>query len=108
MRKKIGYGVVLWAIPYVTAIPLLPLMRSDQPFFKTIMIVEGALLGAMLEEARKRRLRRVFGYITAHNLASLRVYRHAGLRHRGQWWSNPTDRFAASEEQLLVVEALLD
>lgn len=48
MLKKIGYGVILWAIPYVTAIPLLPLMRSDQPFFKTIMIVEGSIVGAAL------------------------------------------------------------
>jgi uncharacterized membrane protein YpjA len=48
MVKKIGYGVILWAIPYVTAIPLLPLMRSDQPFFKTIMIVEGSIVGAVL------------------------------------------------------------
>jgi uncharacterized membrane protein YpjA len=48
MLKKIGYGVVLWAVPYVTAIPLLPLMRSDLIFFKTIMIVEGTVVGALL------------------------------------------------------------
>jgi uncharacterized membrane protein YpjA len=35
-------------IPYVTAIPLMPLMKSDLIFFKTIMIVEGALLGGLL------------------------------------------------------------
>ena len=29
MLKKIGYGLILRVIPYVTAIPLLPLMRSD-------------------------------------------------------------------------------
>jgi hypothetical protein len=39
---------VLWAIPYVTAIPLLPLMHSDPTFFKTIMIVEGATVGTVL------------------------------------------------------------
>ncbi len=47
MAKRIGFGVVLWAIPYVTAIPLLPLMHRDLAFFKTIMIVEGALVGAV-------------------------------------------------------------
>ncbi len=31
MLKKIDYGLILWAIPYVTAIPLFPLMRSDLP-----------------------------------------------------------------------------
>ena len=67
-----------------------------------------ALLRAMIEEARKRRLRRVFGYVAAHNLASLRACRHAGLRHGGRWWSDPSDRFAASEKQLQEVEALLD
>ncbi|MBI3622238.1 MAG: hypothetical protein HY208_08650 [Nitrospirae bacterium] len=48
MLKKIGYGVILWAIPYVTAIPLLPLMRSDLLFFKAIMVVEGLIVGAIL------------------------------------------------------------
>ncbi len=48
MLKKIGFGIVLWAIPYVTAIPLLPLMQSDPTFFKTIMIVEGAIVGGVL------------------------------------------------------------
>ena len=48
MLKKIGYGVILWAIPYVTAIPLLRLMRSDILFFKAIMVVEGLIVGATL------------------------------------------------------------
>ena len=48
MLRIIGYGVVLWAIPYVTAFPLLPPMHSDPTFFKTIMIVEGATVGAIL------------------------------------------------------------
>lgn len=48
MLKKIGYGVILWVIPYVTAIPLLPLMRSDLLFFKAIMVVEGLIVGAIL------------------------------------------------------------
>jgi uncharacterized membrane protein YpjA len=48
MLKKIGYGLILWVIPYVTAIPLLPLMRSDLVFFKTIMVVESSIVGAVL------------------------------------------------------------
>ena len=48
MLKKIGYGVILWAIPYVTSLPLLPLMRSDVIVFKTIMIVEGSIVGGVL------------------------------------------------------------
>ena len=48
MLKKIGYAIVLWAIPYVTSIPLLPLLRSDPFFFKTIMIVEGSIVGGIL------------------------------------------------------------
>ena len=48
MLKKIGYGLILWVIPYVTAIPLLSLRQTDPVFFKTIMIVEGALMGAVL------------------------------------------------------------
>lgn len=46
--KRIGYGLMLWVIPYVTAIPLLSLMKSDLIFFKTIMMLEGALVGAVL------------------------------------------------------------
>jgi hypothetical protein len=48
MLKRIGYGVILWAIPYVTAIPLLSLRQTDLLFFKTIMMVEGALVGGVL------------------------------------------------------------
>ena len=48
MSKRLAYGAILWLIPYVTAIPLMPLMQSDNAFFKTIMIVEGALVGAAL------------------------------------------------------------
>ncbi len=48
MLKRIAYGAILWLVPYVTAIPLMPLMQGDNTFFKTIMIVEGSLLGALL------------------------------------------------------------
>jgi len=48
MIKKLGYGLILWVIPYVTAIPLLGLMQRDLILFKTIMIVEGAFVGTVL------------------------------------------------------------
>jgi hypothetical protein len=48
MLKKIGFGVIVWAIPFLVAIPLMPLMQNDPTFFKTIMIVVGAASGAAL------------------------------------------------------------
>ena len=48
MLKKMGYGLILWVIPYVTAIPLMGFMQTDLMFFKTIMIVEGAIVGGVL------------------------------------------------------------
>jgi uncharacterized membrane protein YpjA len=47
MLRKIGYGFIVWVVPYVSAIPLLGLMESDQIFFKTLMIVIGGLVGAI-------------------------------------------------------------
>jgi uncharacterized membrane protein YpjA len=47
MLRKIGYGFIVWAVPYVSAIPLLGLMQSDQIFFKTLMILIGGLVGAI-------------------------------------------------------------
>jgi hypothetical protein len=48
MVKRIGYGVVVWAVPYVTAVALMDLMVSDHAAFTTVMIVEGALVGTVL------------------------------------------------------------
>ena len=47
MLKKIGYGLIVWVIPYVSAIPLLGLMETDPIFFKTIMILIGSIVGAI-------------------------------------------------------------
>lgn len=60
MMKKISYGLILWVVPYVTAIPLLPLMKSDLIFFKTIMVVEGSLLGGLLAALYFREVRSEF------------------------------------------------
>lgn len=38
MLKKIGYGLILWVIPYVTAIPLMGLIQTDRIFFKVMML----------------------------------------------------------------------
>jgi uncharacterized membrane protein YpjA len=60
MLKKVGYGLVLWVVPYATAIPLLPLMQRDLVFFKTIMIVEGTLVGGVLTALYFLRVERNF------------------------------------------------
>jgi uncharacterized membrane protein YpjA len=47
MLRKIGYGAVVWVVPYISAIPLLGLMQTDPIFFKTLMIVIGGITGAV-------------------------------------------------------------
>lgn len=65
------------------------------------------LLREAVREAEWRGLRRVFAYVAARNLHSLKVCERAGFRLNGKWWHEPTDRFLASEKQLLEVEAVL-
>ena len=48
MVKQIGYGIVVWTVPYVTAVALMDLMVNDRTAFTTVMIVEGALVGTVL------------------------------------------------------------
>jgi hypothetical protein len=48
MLRRLGYGAVLWVIPYATAIPLLALNQSNPTLFQTIMIVVGSLVGGFL------------------------------------------------------------
>jgi len=43
MLKKIGYGFIVWLIPFGSAIPLLGIMQTDPIFFKTLMIVIGGI-----------------------------------------------------------------
>jgi len=43
LLRKIGYGFIVWVIPYGTSLPLLLLMRSDLTFFKTITVVESSI-----------------------------------------------------------------
>ncbi|CAE6761292.1 hypothetical protein [Nitrospira defluvii] len=72
--KKVGYGFILCVVPYVTAIPLVPLMQTDLFFFKTIMIVEGTLEGGLLsalylQRITRRSVSRCFIDICARNVA---------------------------------------
>ncbi len=46
--RRIGYGVLLWAIPYAISIPLLPLQASDVAAFKGIMAFVGSVTAAIL------------------------------------------------------------
>lgn len=46
--KIIFFGFITWAIPFITAIPLMSLMTSDPALFKTIMVVTGGLTGMAL------------------------------------------------------------
>jgi hypothetical protein len=48
MLRRVGFGFLAWLVPYLTAIPLMPLMESDEILFKTIMVVVGSLVGALL------------------------------------------------------------
>ena len=47
MFKKIGYGFLVWAVPFISAIPLMGIMESDPIFFMTLMIVIGGLSAAV-------------------------------------------------------------
>lgn len=48
MWKRIGFGVILWVIPYAAAVPLLPVMQTHPLFFKTLMITIASITAAVL------------------------------------------------------------
>jgi hypothetical protein len=48
MVRRLGYGLIVWMVPYGTSLMLLPLIQRDPIFFGTIMIVEGSIVGTML------------------------------------------------------------
>lgn len=39
IKRAIGYGVVLWIIPFVVSLLIFPLKKSGSPLFETIMPV---------------------------------------------------------------------
>jgi len=48
MFRRVGYGLIAWTVPYATSLLLLSLIQRDPEFFRTIMVVEGSLVGALL------------------------------------------------------------
>jgi uncharacterized membrane protein YpjA len=48
MIRRLGYGLIVWTVPYATSLTLLPLIQRDPIFFGTIMIVEGSIVGTAL------------------------------------------------------------
>jgi len=48
MIRRLGYGFIVWAVPYATSLTMLPLIQRDPIFFGTIMIVEGSIVGTAL------------------------------------------------------------
>ena len=49
--RQLGYGMIVWAVPYATSLTMLPLIQRDPIFFGTIMIVEGSIVGTALAVA---------------------------------------------------------
>lgn len=45
--RRLGYGVALWALLYVAAIPLLGLQTFDPIAFKAVMAFLGSFIGAV-------------------------------------------------------------
>ena len=48
MGRRLGSGMIVWAVPYATSLTLLPLIQRDPVFFATIMIVEGSIVGPVI------------------------------------------------------------
>ncbi|QQG38130.1 MAG: hypothetical protein HYS26_01075 [Candidatus Kaiserbacteria bacterium] len=46
--RRVVYAIVLWALLFVAAIPLLPLQTADLAAFKAVMAMLGSLAGAAL------------------------------------------------------------
>ncbi len=46
--KRVGFGIVLWAIPFSASIPLLSLNESDPLAFKALMVLIGTTTGSVL------------------------------------------------------------
>ncbi len=46
--KMVGFGFLLWVIPFIISIPLVPLMTTDLATFKAVMTAVGGLSGMLL------------------------------------------------------------
>lgn len=51
LARQLGYGMIVWAVPYATSLTMIPLIQRDPIFFGTIMIVEGSIVGTLLAVA---------------------------------------------------------
>ena len=63
------------------------------------------LLHDLIEEARRRGLKRISCYPPARHRDSLRACLAAGFKPTGRWWRGGKDPFEAAERALLEVEA---
>lgn len=46
--KRIGFGIVLWAVTYAASIPLLPLKETSPDGFKSLVISIASVLSAVI------------------------------------------------------------
>ena len=46
--KRIGFGIILWAVTYAASIPLLPLSQSDPQAFKSLVIAVSTILSSII------------------------------------------------------------
>ena len=53
LARQLGYGMIVWAVPYATSLTMIPLIQRDPMFFGTIMIVEGRRIRSRLLSPRE-------------------------------------------------------
>ena len=46
--KRIGFGIILWAVAYAASIPLLPLAQTDPSAFKSLVISVASVLSSII------------------------------------------------------------
>jgi hypothetical protein len=115
--KRVGYGVILWAIPFAAAIPMLPLQRSEPLVFKAMevsiaMLTVSLLLYFYFRRIEKQFLREaVLAAATwtivnwALDVVALLPFTHQSLT---QYFLEIGIEYAASAVLVIAVGALLD
>ena len=48
IRRALGYGFLLWLIPFIVAVLIFPLKKSESPLFETIMPVTLTICAVVL------------------------------------------------------------
>ena len=46
-KRVIGYGIVLWAIPFAVSFLLFPVREANRPLFESLIVVVGVTLAVM-------------------------------------------------------------